>query len=246
LTDAHGDDDAGAAAFARRKTILLPGRDRMLESFIVRESPVPVDVVTNPATPLGAFDLAVLVVDSVGPPLRAALARVLTDNVAYVVLVRRDVWGAANAAVRNLLDEVQRDPRRKLIRFWRDREELERTLREEVFALDEVSVARQTIREGAFVKVGSTFEQEWELENAGFRVWEGRALKELASEHVAPERELVPIPPTPPGGRVVVSVRFTAPGEPASCRSVWQIVDADGRVAFPWAPGIRCQVLAVL
>ena len=44
---------------------------------------------------------------------------------------------------------------------------------------------------------------------------------------------------------MTVTVRFTAPAEPLSCRSVWQIVAADGRLVFPWAPGLRCQVLAV-
>jgi len=218
----------------------------MLEDFIVAESPVPVEVVSNPEVPLAAFDLAVLVVESVGPPLRAALARVLTDNVPYVVLVRRDVWGAANAAVRKLLDEVQRDPRRKVIRFWRDRDDLERTLREEVFSLDEASLVGQAVRDGAFVKVGSRFAQAWELENAGFCTWRGRALKERASDNLTATRTLVPIPPTEPGERVTIMVDFTAPAEPANCRSVWQIVDGDGRVSFPWAPGIRCQVLAVL
>ncbi len=51
---------------------------------------------------------------------------------------------------------------------------------------------------------------------------------------------------TEPGERVSVSVRFTAPEEPLSCRSVWQMVDADSHLVFPWAPGLRCQVLAVL
>ena len=112
---------------ARRKTILLPGGDKALTSFVAAESPVPVEVVSNPAAPLGDSDLAVLVVESVEPPLRAAVTRVLTDDVSYVVLVRRDVWSAASSAVHKLLDEVQRDPRRKLIRFWRDRDDLERT-----------------------------------------------------------------------------------------------------------------------
>jgi Ig-like domain from next to BRCA1 gene len=235
----------GEAAPVRRKTILLPGSDKALRGFIAAESPVPVDVVSNPAAPLSGYDLAVLVVESVEPPLRAAVTRVLTDGVAYVVLVRRDVWSAASSAVRKLLDEVQRDPRRKLIRFWRDRDDLERTLREEVFTLDDAALVSLTLRDGAFVDVGGSFEQTWEIENTGFCVWEGRSLQELASEHVHPERSVVPIPRTEPGARVNVSVRFTAPDEPASCRSVWQIVDADGRNLFPWAPGMRCQVLAV-
>ena len=169
----------------------------------------------------------------------------LTDDVSYVVLVRRDVWSAASTAVRKLLDEVQRDPRRKLIRFWHDREHLERTLREDVFTLDDATLVTQTLRDGEFVAVGATFEQSWTLENTGFSVWDDRALQELASEHVVPEERLVPIGHTEPGDRVTVTARFRAPDEPSSCRSVWQIVDASGRLVYPWAPGLRCQVLAV-
>jgi hypothetical protein len=229
----------------RRKTILLPGGDRAIKSFVAAESPVPVEVVSNPAAPLSDYDLALLVVESVEPPLRAAVTRVLTDDVSYVVLVRRDVWSAASSAVRKLLDEVQRDPRRKLIRFWRDRDDLERTLRDEVFTLDDITLVSQTLRDGAFVDVGSTFEQTWTIENSGFCVWKGRSLSELASEQVVAEKSSVPVPRTEPGAQVNVSVRFQAPGEALSCRSVWQMVDADGHLAFPWAPGLRCQVLAV-
>jgi hypothetical protein len=236
-------DDGGAP---RRKTILLPGADRALRSFVTAESPVPVDVVSNPAAPLCEFDLAVLVVESVEPALRAAVTRVLTDEVPYVVLVRRDVWSAASNAMRKLLDEVQRDPRRKLIRFWRDRDDLERTLREDVFTLDDEALVSQSLRDGAFVDVGSTFEQTWTIENTGFCLWEGRVLRELASEHLVPEHDSVAIPPTAPGEAVAVTVRFTPPAEPLSCRSVWQMIHADGRLVFPWAPGLRCQVLAVL
>jgi len=230
---------------ARSKTILLPGGDNELKSFITAESPVPVEVVSNPAAPLCEYDLAVLVVESVEPALRAAVTRVLTDDVSYVVLVRRDVWSAASSAVRKLLDEVQQDPRRKLIRFWRDRDDLERTLREDVFTLDDATLVSQSLRDGAFVDVGSSFEQTWTLENTGFCVWEDRALQELASEHAVPERASVPIRLTAPGEQVAVTVRFTAPPEPLSCRSVWQMVNRDGRMVFPWAPGLRCQVLAV-
>jgi hypothetical protein len=206
---------------------------------------VPVDVVTNPAAPLGPGDLAVLVVETVEPALRAAATRVITEEVPYVVLVRRDVWSAGSAAVHKLLDEVQRDPRRKLIRFWRDRRDLERTLSEDVFTLDDFELVDNAVEDGTFVKVGSTFEQAWELENSGFCAWEQRALKQLASEHLTPEQPIVAIASTAPGERVRVAVRFTAPAEPASCRSVWQIVGPDGSVCFPWATGLWCQVLAV-
>jgi hypothetical protein len=238
--------DLTAGATPRGKTILLPGQDERLRAFVAAEAPLPVEVVSNPAAPLGPSDLAVLVVDTIEPPLRAAATRVITEEVPYVVLVRRDLWTAGGAAVHRLLDEVQSDPRRKLIRFWNDREDLERTLREDVFDLDDFELVGQAVRDGTFVKVGSSFEQAWELENTGFRRWHDRALRVLASEGLVPERALVEIPATEPGERVTISVGFTAPDEPASCRSVWQIVGTGEVVCFPWAPGIWCQVLAVL
>jgi len=245
LRAASQDGGGNAADAARCKTILLPGGDRALKSFIAAESPVPVDVVSNPAAPLSGYDLAVLVVESVEPALRAAVTRVLTDDVPYVVLIRRDVWSAASNQMRKLLDEVQRDPRRKLIRFWRDREDLERTFRDDVFTLDDATLVSQSLRDGAFVDVGSSFDQTWTIRNTGFCVWEGRVLQELASEHLVPESSSVPVPRTEPGEAVDVAVRFRAPKEPVSCRSVWQMVNDEGRLAFPWAPGMRCQVLAV-
>jgi hypothetical protein len=228
------------------KTILVPSGDADLRALIAAESPVPVDVVSNPSHPLGPSDLAILVVEDIDPPLRAAATRVLTEGVSYVVLVRRDVWNAANDAMHKLLDEVQQDPRRKLIRFWRDRDDLERTLREDVFKLDDYTLVEGYGAEGPFVKVGSTFEQRWQLENTGFCTWEHRILKEVASDGLQPDTGAAPVSSTAPGERVTVQMAFTAPAEPASCRSVWQMVDAEGRPCFPWAAGIRCQVLAVL
>ncbi|MDX6513104.1 MAG: hypothetical protein QOE36_2608 [Gaiellaceae bacterium] len=227
------------------KTILVPGGDDRLREFIASEAPMPVNVVSNPSAPLGPSDLAVLVVEGVEPALREVATRVLAEGVRYVVLVRRDVWSAGSDAVHGLLDEVQLDPRRKLIRFWRDRDELEQTLRDEVFTLDDYEFVSQSVRDGAFVPVGSTFEQSWELENSGFRTWEERALKELASEGMTPAISVAPLGKTKPGDRIHVAVSFTAPAEPRNCRSVWQIVDADGHVCFPWTTGIWCQVLAV-
>jgi len=227
------------------KTVLLPGSDESLRAFVAAAAPVRVQVVANPRAPLGPSDLAVLVVDEVDPPLRAAATRVLTEGVPYVVLVRRDAWSGGSPAVQKLLDEVQQDPRRKLIRFWRDREELERTLRDEVLVLDAYEFVRQTVPDGSFVKVGATVEQVWELENTGFCVWEGRALREVAAEQLASVERVLAIPRTEPGERVEIAAAFTAPAEPASCRSVWQMVDAEGRVCLPWATGLWCQVLAV-
>lgn len=140
---------------------------------------------------------------------------------------------------------MQGDPKHKLIRFWRDREELEQTIRTDVFGLDDIALKGQSVTDGSFVKAGTAFEQAWVLENTGFCAWESRRLRMLATDHLAPHADEVEIPFTAPGSRVTVTVSFTAPAEPASCRSVWQVVDAGGRLSFPWAPGLWCQTLAV-
>ena len=239
------DEPREAAPAPGPKTILLPSRDTEIAAFIAAASPVPVNVTSNPSAQLGPSDLGILIVDKVDPALRAAATRLLSERIPYVVLVQRDVWRAASGAVHKLLDEIQQDPRRKLIRFWRDRAELEQTLRNDVLTLDDSALVRQTMGDGAFVRVGSIFEQTWELENTGFRVWNGRWLKELAGENLTPERDPLPISRTEPGKRVAITARFAAPAGPSSCRSVWQMVDHDGRLSFPWAPGIWCRVLSV-
>jgi len=228
------------------KTILVPGGDDRVRAFVEEAAPVPVHVVDDPSVSLGANDLVLLVVEVVDAALRAAVVRVLTAQIPYVVLIRRDVWSVGDRAVHELLDEVQRDPRRKLIRFWRDRGDLEQTIRDEVFALDSVAFVSAAVRDGTFVKVGSTVEQSWEVENAGFVVWEDRTLKEIGREGLVPAVEAVPLPRTEPGQRVRMAVSFTAPAEPGSYRSVWKMVRADGSVCFPWTTGVWCQVLAVL
>jgi hypothetical protein len=227
------------------KTVLVPGGDERVRDFVARESPIPVRVVGDPAIELLPSDLVILIVENADPLLRAAVTRVLTSRAAYAVLVRRDVWSMNDPSVQELLGELERDQRRRVIRFWRDREDLERTIIADVFGLDDSDLVSEEVRDGTFVKVGSSFEQAWVLENSGFVVWQGRALKELSRDRLTPATDLVPISRTAPGERVRIPVTFTAPDEPGSCRSVWKTVDADGNLCFPWLLGIWCQVLAV-
>ncbi|HEY3184391.1 MAG TPA: NBR1-Ig-like domain-containing protein [Gaiellaceae bacterium] len=237
---------AGVVRRTGLKTVLVPGGDEQVRAFMEAEAPVPVRAVGDPATPLRRSDLVVLVVERVDDDLRRAWARVREELVPHVVLVRRDVWSTGDAAVVELLDEVQRDPRRKLIRFWRDRDDLERTLRDEVFTLDDSTLIGETVRDGAFVKVGSTFAQTWELENSGFRVWEGRSLKQMGDATLVPVQEEVPVERAEPGDRVRIAVDFAAPDEPGRYRSVWKMLDADGLLCFPWTTGVWVDVHAVL
>jgi hypothetical protein len=227
------------------KTILVPGGDDRVRDFIAREAPVPVDVVGDPAVELRSNDLVVLIVERADEALQAAVARVLTSRAAYAVLVRRDVWAMGDRSVEELLALLERDQRRRLIRFWRDRSDLEQTIVDEVFALDESDLVSEEVPDGTFVKVGTEFEQAWVLANSGFVAWEGRGLKEIARDGLTPAAPLVPIPRTEPGEHVRIPVTFTAPAEPGAYRSVWKMADPDGRLCFPWLLGVWCQVLAV-
>jgi hypothetical protein len=237
---------AGVVRRTGLKTVLVPGGDEQIRAFVEAESPVPVRAVGDPATPLRRSDLVVLVVEWVDDDLRRTWARVRKELVPHVVLVRRDVWSTGDADVVELLDEVQRDPRRKLIRFWRDRDDLERTLRDEVFTLDDSTFIGESVLDGTFVKVGSTFEQVWELENSGFRVWEGRSLKQMGDAKLVPSHDEVPVGRAEPGDRVRIAVDFTAPEEPGRYRSVWKMLDPGGLLCFPWTTGLWVEVLAVI
>jgi hypothetical protein len=161
------------------------------------------------------------------------------------VLVRRDVWSAGDEAVQGLLERIQQHPRQKLIRFWRDRDDLERTIRDDVFTLDAASLAGEAVPDGSFVKVGTTFEQWWALENCGFVTWDGRSLREMARTGLEAESALVPVPRTAPGAAARIDVRLSTPAEPGSYRSLWKMVGADGSLCFPSTPGVWCQVRAV-
>jgi hypothetical protein len=239
-----GDGDAAAAPL-RRKTILLPWADDGLREFVAATCPVAADVVDAARAPLEPADVALLVVDSVDAGVRRLAQRKLRERSSFVMLVRRDVWTAGGPEARALLEEVQRDPRHKHVLFWRDREELERTLRKEVFTFDDSILVSQTVPDGAAVAAGSTFEQTWELENIGFRTWVERTLTEFASGCIEPAEQRIPVPHTVPGERIRLTATFTAPGRPGTCRSVWKYVLPDGRLALPWAHGIWCEVRVV-
>ena len=60
-----------------------------------------------------------------------------------------------------------------------------------------------------------------------------------------PEQWRVPIPETPPGATVDISVTFTAPSVPCSCISYWKMFDGEGTLLFPDMEGLYCLVQVV-
>lgn len=118
-----------------------------------------------------------------------------------------------------------------------------------------------TIPDGTLVMAGTHFVKTWEVQNAGRTVWEDRFLrcmdedlvvvsahdgKEWAvSPQLVPEVRCIPIPRTPPGATVQLSVAFVAPAIPGTCVSYWKSIDASGELCFPDAVGLSAQIRVV-
>lgn len=114
-----------------------------------------------------------------------------------------------------------------------------------------------TIPDGTVVMAGSRFTKTWEVQNIGTVAWEGRELRcmdeevlittrqgeELrVSERLTPATTRIPVPVTPAGGIVQMSVDFTAPSLPCTCVSYWKSFFADGTPCFPESVGLTCRV----
>lgn len=96
-------------------------------------------------------------------------------------------------------------------------------------------VADVTIPDGSAVAAGSQFVKTWEIRNSGSVAWTDRYLQRMegGDGEACRTLERVPVPPTPPGAPVRVSVTVEAPTRPATCTVHWKMVDADGRAYFP-------------
>lgn len=120
-----------------------------------------------------------------------------------------------------------------------------------------------TIPDGALVAADACFVKTWEVQNAGRIAWDGRFLQCMDEKVVVmgvgdgrewdilpmlvPETRRIPVPYTPPGVSVQLSVAFRAPAIPATCVSYWKSVFPDGSLCFPDAVGlsVRIRVIAM-
>jgi Ig-like domain from next to BRCA1 gene len=150
-------------------------------------------------------------------------------------------------------------PMRLVQLVFEDRQGMFCRRRERGSPLDASQFVRDvTIPDGTLVMAGAHFVKTWEVQNAGKTVWDDRYLQcmdeelvvvsandgaELSvSPRLVPEVGRIPVPCTPPGGVVELSVRFKAPPIPGTCVSYWKSVYASGELCFPEAVGLSVQV----
>ena len=122
---------------------------------------------------------------------------------------------------------------------------------------DRSAFVQETIPDGTLVLYGQRFSKTWELQNVGRVPWEGRYLQCLdeeivvytlsgeklrISENLKPDVQRIPVPVTPPGELVKLTVEFTAPSMPGTFISYWKSVFEDGSLCFPGAQGLSVKV----
>ncbi len=114
---------------------------------------------------------------------------------------------------------------------------------------DDVSFVKDvTIPDGTPVKTGSTFVKTWRIKNSGQVYWQHRYLVRLTplGAGLCHSSEKISVPPTAPGQSADLSVEFTAPTIPGSCRTDWKMIDSTGRLMFPHHPALFSIVQVVL
>jgi hypothetical protein len=110
---------------------------------------------------------------------------------------------------------------------------------------DSQFVADVTIPDGTTVRAGQRFVKIWEIRNTGLVPWRGRFEQRqgvLSGPGLCGSPSIVPVPTTMPGQVVLISVTFTTPSLPGSCRVDWKMTDKDGRIYFPNLGGLYVTV----
>ena len=92
-----------------------------------------------------------------------------------------------------------------------------------------------TVPDGTPVKIGTTLSKTWRIRNTGTVAWQDRALVRLTpqDERLCASADRVAVSRTAAGQEVDITVEFTAPQYPGSCRTDWKMVDQHGQFVFP-------------
>ncbi len=106
---------------------------------------------------------------------------------------------------------------------------------------DDEFVADITIPDGTTVQVNQHFVKTWAIRNTGTVTWRDRYLERqgpIDAPGLCTSVSRVPVPVTLPGQEARISVTFTAPSAPGSCRADWKMTDGNGHNAFPGKGGL--------
>ncbi len=90
-----------------------------------------------------------------------------------------------------------------------------------------------TIPPGSVIQPGTAFQKTWQVQNTGSCIWINTyGIQNIAGGTLSAQSPS-PIPYTPPGQTVNISLNMTAPQPPGNYNSVWQLRAANGALFGP-------------
>ena len=92
-----------------------------------------------------------------------------------------------------------------------------------------------TIPDGTPIAVNTRFTKTWRVQNIGSVPWQDKRLKRMTPQdpNLCYSVDSIALPTVKPGEIIDISIEFTTPRYPGTCRTDWKMVDTSGNLIFP-------------
>lgn len=97
-----------------------------------------------------------------------------------------------------------------------------------------------TIPDGSPIPINSKFTKTWRVQNIGTIAWKEKSLKRMTPQdpNLCYSVDKVTLPTVKSGETIDISVEFTTPRYPGTCRTDWKMVDIHDNLIFPNKQGL--------
>lgn len=97
-----------------------------------------------------------------------------------------------------------------------------------------------TIPDGSPIPINTRFTKTWRVQNIGTVPWKEKHLKRITPQdpNLCYSLDSIPLPTVESGEIIDISVEFTTPKYPGTCRTDWKMVDAHENLTFPEKQGL--------
>lgn len=97
-----------------------------------------------------------------------------------------------------------------------------------------------TIPDGTPIPINTRFTKTWRIQNIGTVPWKGKHLKRMTPQdpNLCYSLNSVPLPTVNSGEIIDISIEFTTPRYPGTCRTDWKMVDNNENLIFPDKQGL--------
>ncbi|TLX46325.1 transposase [Pseudoalteromonas phenolica] len=94
--------------------------------------------------------------------------------------------------------------------------------------------------DGTPVPINTRFTKTWRVQNIGTVPWKEKHLKRITPQdpNLCYSRDSIPLPTVESGEIIDISIEFTTPKYPGTCRTDWKMVDAHENLIFPDKQGL--------